>query len=219
MANRLKKRPMGEADEALHWFEGLVATNKNFETRSLCNQVIFALLSRIKLRSHKEARFLRRRIHLLAALERCVMPSAESVEELVTGKELTPTPTALNLSQLAEDLLRAIVHGKVPRSHHDRHTLSDQRNWLTKYFGDHPVAPSLSSRRYHTWLKEHAKPLHEGLSRFYCLCEYRTSFDDITENKLWDCHGPGNLLELLLAELHRSTPSAVHKALKPSAIK
>lgn len=216
MARQLKKRSLSEGDKAFQWFQGLGAKTKWFQTPSLANIVIASLLHRIGSKNPKERRFLKRTISLLIAAEQIANPSPQAIAEIKAGKPVTPTPTMLRQEELIRGLMRSICKGSVPRLDHDRHTLRDQRISLGKYFDDHPVAPSLSARKYNNWLKEHAQRLYDILSEHPCLCEYRTSFGDITEDTLWNCHGPGDLILILLAVLHRSTPQGVRQALKRS---
>jgi len=215
MAKHLKKRPVSEAEEGLHWFEKLGADKRAFSNTFLANVVIEALILRIKRQRPKEARFLRRLIYHLRAGDECFVISSENLEEFKRTGSLPMKPTHQKLTELLLDRLRTMVHGKVPRDDHDRYTIHDQRNRINKYFEDHPVAPSLSAREYKTWLMKHGEKLREILGEYPCLCEYRSSFEGINEVSLLACRGPGELTGIILAELHESTPEAMRKALKP----
>lgn len=223
MARRLKQRPTSEADQVFHGFVGLTADKMVLESPRLCNLVIAALLSRTNKKCPKEARYLHRQVRLLASLEKLLPPSCEWAYVFNANQEPIPTATAVQAEQLAKGLLRSIVFDKVPRADHDKYTLLDQRKGLIKYFEDNPVSSSLSPRQYKTWLMKHGQHIHTRLSVWPCLCEYRASFDDITEHTLRNCRGaaqgcrgPGDLVSVILAELHRMTPQAVSKILKLS---
>ena len=214
MARQLKKRPWSEGENAYQWFQNLVAKDKTFQTAFLSNIVIAALLGRIGAKKPKEARFLKQTLALLAAAERITPPAPQAVADLAGG---TPTPTMKILNELCMGLLETIRWGSVPRAAHDLRTVSDQRKRLLEYFEGHEVQPSLTARQYKTWLMAHGNSLYEPLTSFDCLCRYCPSLDGITEDDLWDCRGPGTLIEIVLAKLHRSTRSYMRKLLKRSA--
>lgn len=225
MARRLKDRPLTEGEKAFQWFSTLGAQHKYFQTPFLANGTIVALLGRIARRSPKEARWLKREIKLLVAAEWNINPSPEEAEEFrknptqVLSTGLAALPSRVILDKICKARLLSIVSDKVPREDHDRFTIADQRKWLTRYLYEQPIKPSASPRQYKTWLIKHWQALYKGLKDFDCLCEYRSSLDGIAESDLRDCRGPAILIEILLAELHRSTPSAMRKVLSHSTRK
>src|SRR5262245_13510108 len=94
MARQLKPRPQSEYDKVCQRIMNL-GKGRQFETSFLANQVIAALLSRIRRSDPKEAQFLIRNISLLSTLERTAQSSRQEIADFLDGKVQGPTPTAL----------------------------------------------------------------------------------------------------------------------------
>jgi hypothetical protein len=158
------------------------------------------LLRRIANNSKKEARYLRSVIDEMVRAERLYFTAEEEADE---------ERWLIKFFQLADDL----KNGPVPEIDHYSNILLDQRKWLNAYYTEYQLKTSLPPRQYIAWISKHSKKLHEGLRGLSCLCEYRKSFDKITEEDLYNCHGLADLTNILLAELHRSSPSSVARYL------
>lgn len=218
MGRRIKQRPWTEDEKAYKQVLELSSQIGRLpETGFLCRLLIAALLGRFSKKNPKEARYLRRSIALLAGAEKQIPTLSEKqLEEYAAD----PPSFALTFESLYRQLLLNVITGKVPRVDHDVYTLSDQRKSLNEYMAKNPVKSSASFQDYKRWLSFHSQTLYDQLSFFPCLCEYRESFNLITTNEkdLFNCHGPADLTCIILAELHRTTSSAIRKILSHSKL-
>jgi hypothetical protein len=233
----LKSRPWTEAEQAWQWAHSLADQRPLFDGLMLSNLVISALVTWIRRKNPKAARFLMQKIKTVTAMERCLQVDAQlapslslppvppsgltiNVDELlrrgVYGESLAPSERSMVNELMA--LLREIVMANVPNENHARRTLSDQQKWLTYYFEKHPVRLLRSDSTYKVWLDTHGEARYQSLCSFECLCTYRASLNEITEHQkkdLTNCKGLAPLIDILLAELHQWTPSGVRRYLSP----
>ncbi|GKS58533.1 hypothetical protein YTPLAS18_20600 [Nitrospira sp.] len=217
MARPLKKRVFDEsAENVLARLTSVVSDPLPQQTVTL-RLLLEALLRRIANRNPKEALFLRGHIRSIASVEKeFVLPSDER-ERLISivGREMVQIGDDLYESYMTE-ILPVLCSAPVPKGAHGSDTLVFQRTWLTSFLQSHPVSGRARYNEYYAWLKRHRKTIHRTLSAIPCFCAYRNSLDGITDDDLLERTGPAQLIDIILAELHRSTPAAIRKVLSHS---
>lgn len=214
MARPLKNRPFGEIESNILKRLSVVFQDPLPWDPKILRDIVKALLARIGERSPMEQRYLESHIRGIASIER----------------EYTATPNMLRraserrrgeLAVLSEEILGSFYPDALtilrvsptPRYGHAPDTLEFQQAWLTTYLRKYPLSSPPKYDEVAKWLSKNGVSTFENLVAIPCICSYRSSLDDITEKQMTDCRGPAQLIDLLLAEIHSSSPSAIRKIL------
>jgi hypothetical protein len=220
VARPLDKRPVGETEKNTWTTFARVARDPLPHDPERLRRIVEALLSRFERRNPREARSLLSHIHWLAGTERRF--PLHSAEEHATAS--APRQRLLKKAdRLAKELLQSadeevldiLRHAGVPRSNHAADTLRFQRDLLSEFLRiqPYPMIRTTRDEALKGWMRKNASRIWEVLSKLPCYCTYRESYHGLLEGDLSNCLGPAPLIELILAELHRSTRSAIRKVL------
>lgn len=168
--------------------------------------IVWALLARTKQRSPAEARFLKYFVQTFAVLER------ENPFILVKFMQNDPEDeVGRALKEVIEAGLQTLIYRKVGRSQHHLPILRLQRELLAQYINQHPYPQQVRQRE--SWLHEHSGPIWNRLSPLKCMCSYPDSLSGSLQDDLNWSRTPGQVIYLLLADLHQSTPDQIKKLL------
>ncbi len=176
----------------------------------LLKAIITAFLNRFNRRSTAEARQL--------------MVYVQSLAEHESDWSQRPTPTGLRSGlewqQYRERrirLLEEIVWGKVTKATHFNETVCMQQGVLDVYLAQHSTyreCRNVATRA--AWLKEHEADLIGLLVRYPCFHEYGDALDlnRPLKKKLEEATTPGKFRDLILANVHNTTPAQIAKIRK-----
>lgn len=207
MARPLKAR-MGEAQHfAMAEYIRSAKAPYPSEPR-LLQAIVRALLFRLKLHDPTDARFRSVLIRTFAIFER----HKENPPVMRDGTRGPNTPK--HIAEAYTGLYRRLLMSSMPRRQpHLRETLLLQRDWLTQYLQKVRNWDDISYRRLRVWLRKNGSAVYRVASSVPCICAYRDSLDGLTDDDLVKVRGASELIVLLLAELHTSTPAAIRKIL------
>ena len=128
------------------------------------------------------------------------------------ASDLEKDPELNFLTQVGlRTVLYNLAYGKPGRHKHYVPFLRLQRALLVRYFKEHPY-PQQPGRR-ESWLHAHAGPIWNLLSPLKCLCRYsKCPRGSLLDDLHWS-RTPGQVIFLLLAELHQAKPGQIQKLL------
>jgi len=106
-----------------------------------------------------------------------------------------------------------------PEDRHDHLPMAFdlQHEWLRRYLTNNSYPPKPTTFRSCTeWFDTHKSKISNSLRAVPCLCYYSLDFDSIDFKKFPKCYSRSELLHLILAALHGTTPAAIQKQMSPS---
>ncbi len=171
----------------------------------LLRPIITGLLKRLRRHNEREARFVECVVQYLARIEPVVTRYPPGL-----AQALTTFPFQERLESMA------------PRgSRHWLPGLRIQRAVLQYYLthADPPYphkGPNGDSRR--SWFSDHRSKIEHSLARIPCMCPQDRPLVKVQDEVDHDT-SKTRLIELVLAHLHGTTPTNIHKLLNPSALK
>ena len=192
-----KPKPLLPVDDDLR--TALIQSDQRLLPRNpaLLKLIVHALLYRIRQGDAKEEKFLRLFVRGIS------MAEALAMRDEVHRKLLT--------RYLALDVY-GLLHDK-PRADHHVPTLRIQQTLLIEYFESNGFR-SNATEQINTWLQRRVHEIWELIKPFPCLCNYRDSLNDMNLEKPTPTETFAELIRLILAELHVSTPENIRKLLK-----
>ena len=192
-----KPKPLLQLDDRLR--AALVLTDQYTfpKNPALLKLIAQALLYRIRQRDPKEEKFLRLFVRGVSMSEE--LASKHQAFRKYFGKSLVA-----NLSRLIQ---------KRPRPEHHVPTLRIQQTLLIDYLKSNNFQAK-GVEQIKDWLHERVQEMWELIKPYPCFCNYRRTLADMDLDKPVRTETLTQLIRLILAELHFSTPENIRKLLK-----
>lgn len=180
-------------------------------TPEFLQSIVRALVLRIERQNPKDAILLKYHLQQIILLEERTAPIAGLLDLHHDGIQAIREDT---LKELDRHLL-GLVSAKARRPHHFIPVLQLQHTVLVNFLEEYkcPVVPISTQER---WIADHWEKLWTVLTHFKCYCRYRAPLEKLNmEDREWT-RTAGNLASLILAHIHRATPTTINKLLSHS---
>ena len=190
-------------------------------SRLILQASVSALLSQIERHSPGLMRPSRMMLKIVRAHEDriCSVLSNPTLDS--KGKKLKLDPRiveALAYKDIrVQDALKFMAYGDMLRGNHVRDSICTQRQLLVEFLDANEIqmggrSQTIIKERLREWFKEHGGAVHKKLIVYPCLCNYPK---EIEIEKATEVARKAHLIEEILASLHVTTRSQIHKIIKP----